>query len=134
MTRYIFFFLLFVALFFSDLQAQLLNVERIRSDADTTGWQGDIGFDFSLNRLNDKVFKFQNSTNISYNTSQHSYLFLTNLELVNVDEASLVSSGYFHLRSLFIRDQTFSPELFIQYQYNENLSLNKEPVKIGLKV
>ncbi len=118
-------FITLIALFsYTDIQAQLLNVERIRSDADTTGWHGDIGFDLSVNRLNDRVIRLRNNTNISYNSIHHTYLLLTSLELVNVDGSSLVSSGYFHLRSQFIRDRTLSPELFLQYQYNENLGLN----------
>lgn len=115
----------------TDLQAQLLNVERIRSDADSVGWHGDIGFNFSVNRLNDRVIRLSNSANTSYNSLNHTYLLLTSLELVNVDGTHLVSSGYFHLRSQFVRDQTFSPELFLQYQYNENLGLNNRSLAGG---
>lgn len=115
----------------TDLQAQLLNVERIRSDADSIGWHGDIGFNFSVNRLNDRVIRLSNSTNTSYNSLKHTYLLLTSLELVNVDGTPLVSSGYFHLRSQFVRDRTFSPELFVQYQYNENLGLDNRSLAGG---
>jgi hypothetical protein len=108
----------------SDLQAQLLNVERVRGEADETGWTGDLGFNFSVNRYQDRVLKVANSANTSYNTINHTYLFLTNLELVNVDGSSLISSGYFHLRSTLLRNRTVSPEMFLQYQYNNNLGLN----------
>ncbi len=116
---------LFLTLFLaSSVQAQLLNVERVRGETDETGWNGDLGFDFSVNRYKDRVVKLANSANASYNTENHTYLFLTNLELVNVDGSSLISSGYFHLRSTLLRNRTVSPEMFLQYQYNNNLGLN----------
>ena len=124
--------ILFIGLFtITDIHAQLLNVERIRSDADTVGWHGDIGFDFSVNRLNDRVIRLRNSANTSYNSLNHTYLLLTSLELVNVDGTSLVSSGYFHLRSQFVRDRTLSPEFFLQYQYNANLGLDNRSLAGG---
>ncbi|MCC5940380.1 MAG: DUF481 domain-containing protein [Balneolaceae bacterium] len=108
---------------YSTLHAQLLNVERIRTFADSTGWHGDLGFDLSVNKYNDRIFKLGNQANAAYYSNLHSYVFLTNLEIINVDGASLVSSGYAHLRGVFYRERTLSPELFIQHQYNNNLGL-----------
>jgi hypothetical protein len=116
---------LFFSLFLiTSVTAQLLNVERVRGETDETGWNGDLGFDFSLNRYQDHVLKIANSANASYNSELHTYLFLTNFELVNVDGSSLISSGYFHLRSTLLRNSAVSPEIFTQYQYNRNMGLN----------
>ena len=117
-------FLLVLSGFFAtSLNAQLLNVERIRTIADTTGWHGDLGFDLTLNRYNDHVLRLGNQANTSYYSRLHNYVFLTNLEIINVDGSSLVSSGYGHVRGVFLRERTFSPEVFLQYQYNNNLGL-----------
>ncbi|MEQ8524064.1 DUF481 domain-containing protein [Gracilimonas sp.] len=120
--------LFFVSLFLifilpSTLQAQLLNVESVRSDADSAGWYGQLNFDLSLSQYNDRVLQFTNNANLSYFSGKHAYLFLNKLKLVNLDGASVISSGYSHLRSTFVRDNRFSPELFFQYQYNSNLGL-----------
>ncbi len=118
--------LLFCIIFlagFSTLKAQLLNVERIRTVADTTGWHGDLGFDLSVNKYRDRIFKLGNQANAAYYSNLHNYIFLTNLEIINVDGSSLVSSGYAHLRAVFLRKRTLSPELFVQHQYNNNLGL-----------
>jgi len=118
------FIVLFFFVFFApSLSAQLLNVERIRTIADTTGWHGDLGFDLTLNKYNDRLLKLGNRANTSYYSRLHNYIFLTNLEIINVDGASLVSSGYGHFRAIFLRENRFSPEMFLQYQYNNNLGL-----------
>ncbi|MBO6585038.1 MAG: DUF481 domain-containing protein [Gracilimonas sp.] len=107
----------------SALQAQLLNVESVRSDADSAGWYGQLNFNLSLSQYNDRVLQFTNKANLSYFSDHHAYLFLNNLKLVNLDGASVISSGYSHLRSTFNRENRFSPEVFFQYQYNNNLGL-----------
>lgn len=129
-SKPVFLFCLF--LFFADsAKAQLLNVERVRGEADTTGWHGDMGFDFSLSSYKDRVLKLANSTNTSYYSQKHSYLFLSSLELVDVDGSSLISSGYFHLRSKLFRKNNLPPELFLQYQYNNNMGLSNRALAGG---
>lgn len=115
---------LLTLLLFSEItQAQVLNVERIRSDSDTTGWVGELGFNLSLNKYNDSVLKTSGQANSAYFSEKHQYLLISQIDLVNVDGNSLVSNGYLHLRATFLRKETLSPELFTQYQYNNNLGL-----------
>lgn len=115
--------LLAVVLLTAKINAQVLNVEEVRNEADTTGWVGELGFDISLNKFNDRVFKIGNEVNASYFSDKHAYLFLNSIEFISVDDASVISNGQFHLRSTFLRKFAFSPEAFIQYQYNDNLGL-----------
>lgn len=99
---------------------------RSETDADTVKtWAGETGFDVSLSKFNDRVFKLGNETNAAFYSGRHRYLFLTSVELIDVDGSSVISNGYFHLRSTFNETQTFSPELFSQYQYNENLGMQE---------
>ena len=110
------------------LYGQVLNVESFRTEAtiDTTAsWSGETAFDVSLSKFNESVFKLGNETNASYFSGKHRFLFLTSVELINIDGNSVISTGYFHLRSTFKENKTVSPELFTQYQYNENLGLNE---------
>lgn len=123
--------LLFIFIFSTPLSAQVLNVEKIRADADTTGWTGELAFDASLNKFNDRVIKLGGEANASFFSSRHVYLLLSNLDLVNVDGASLVSNGYIHSRATFLRKEKLSPELFVQYQYNENLGLKNRGLAGG---
>lgn len=116
-------FILSALLCTTALQAQVLNVEEVRSEADTTGWVGQLGFDISLNKYNDRVFKIGNEVNASYFSDKHAYLFLNSIEFISVDDASVISNGQFHLRTTLFRKNSLSPEAFIQYQYNDNLGL-----------
>lgn len=118
-----FFLLLLFSVLSVPVQAQLLNVESVRTDADTAGWYGQLNFDLSLSQYNDRVLQFTNAANVSYFSEQHAYLFLNKLKIVNLDGASVISSGYSHLRATFSYNERFSPELFGQYQYNNNLRL-----------
>lgn len=106
-----------------ETQAQLLNIESVRANADSAGWYGALEVDLSLNRYNETVMELTNESNISYFSQKHAYLLLNKLKIVNLDGNSVVSSGYSHLRSTFIRKNRISPELFFQYQYNSNQGL-----------
>src|SRR5690625_5520120 len=52
------------------------------------------------------------------------YILLSNVELFNVCQESVINSGHIHFRSTFWNRNRLSPELFVQYQYNNNLGLN----------
>ncbi|MBD3617367.1 MAG: DUF481 domain-containing protein [Gracilimonas sp.] len=106
------------------VHAQLLNVESVRANANTAGWHGELEFDLSLNQYNEQVFEFSNESNLSYFTESHAYMLLNKLKFVNLDGTSLISSGYIHLRSTLLQNERLSPEIFLQYQYNNNLGLN----------
>jgi hypothetical protein len=106
--------------------AQVLNVERFRSDADTADvWIGELKFDFSLNKQSTAVMALGNETNLAHFTRNHVYYFLNQINLVMVDERSLVSDGYFHIRGTYNRRKTWSPETFLQFQYNLNWGLKR---------
>lgn len=128
-------FVVFLTLSFqTQTQAQLLNVESVRANADSAGWHGELEFDLSLNRYNERVFEFTNESNLSYFTEGHAYMLLNKLKFVNLDGNSLISSGYVHLRSTLLRNGRLSPEIFVQYQYNNNLGLNNRAlVGAGVK-
>lgn len=132
MKHFIFFFLL--AGISHSLSAQVLNVEKVRAEADTTGWTGELGFDLSLSKFKDQVLKMGGEANAAHFFTNYSLLFLSNIDLINVDGASLISNGSLHTRSTFLRKKKLSPELFVQYQYNNNLGLmNRALAGGGLK-
>lgn len=129
MLRVTFTIIILIALTcFNQAKAQLLNVESVRTNADSAGWHGELEFDMSLNRYNERVLQFTNESNLSFFSHQHAYMLLNRLKFVNIDGNSLISSGYIHLRSTFLRNERWSPEIFLQYQYNNNLGLNNRGI------
>ena len=122
-------------LFFSaEVSAQILNVERTRSGADSTGWGGEIGLDLTIEKYNDRVTTAENESALFYTSKNHNYILLSSLEFVDVDGSSIINSGYVHARSTFRSKKRFSPELFLQYQYNNNLGLtNRRLAGTGIR-
>lgn len=106
-------------------RSQVLNVERLRGAVDQEpGWVGELSFNASLDKYRDQIFKLGNQTNTGYYSTKHSYLLLNSIDLVSIDGTSVVSTGHIHLRATFFRMRSWSPELFTQFQYNENLGMN----------
>jgi len=121
-----------VLLFFSaEVSAQILNVERTRSGADSTGWGGEIGLDLTIEKYNDRVTTAENESALFYTSKNHNYILLSSLEFVDVDGSSIINSGYIHARSTFRSKKRISPELFLQYQYNNNLGLTNRRLAGG---
>ncbi|MEX0906598.1 MAG: DUF481 domain-containing protein [Balneolaceae bacterium] len=118
-------------LFSAPVSAQVLNVEKVRGEADTTGWAGELGFNLSLSKFNDRILKMGGQANVAYFFEEHASLLLSNIDLVNIDGASLISTGYIHSRTTFLRKNKVSPEFFIQYQYNNNLGLKNRMLTGG---
>lgn len=121
-------------LLITDVSAQILNVERARSGADSTGWGGETGFDLTIEKYDDRVTTAENESAIFYSSKNHHYILLSSLEFVDVDGSSVINSGYVHTRSTFWNKKRFSPELFLQYQYNNNLRLtNRRLAGAGIR-
>src|SRR5690625_4952194 len=75
--------------------AQILNVEQLRGEADSTGWGGTVGVDVSVEKYRDRVIKVENSSGVYYTSRKHNYILLSNLEFVNVDQesGSVINTG-----------------------------------------
>lgn len=109
----------------SETNAQVLNVESYRSEADTAGsWSGSLQFGFSAAKQKSETIQLNNRSSASYFGSRDTYLFITNLNLLRIDD-ELISNGYVHLRSTFFYQSRWSPEAFTQYQYSQDWGLRR---------
>ncbi len=105
-------------------EAQVLNVERVRAERDKENkWAGELQFDVALDKNRETVLNLGNRANIAHFSKNHTYLLLNSIDFVSVDSDDVVSKGFFHLRGTFNSLQKWSPEGFVQYQYNQNLGL-----------
>jgi len=112
--------------------AQVLNVENVRAGVDSFHtWSGEVKFDVSLDKNRETVLNLGNEANAAYFSRRHTYLLLNSIDFVSVDSEDVVSKGFFHLRSTFFSRNKWSPELFLQYQYNQNLGLQDRAVGGG---
>lgn len=105
--------------------AQVLNIESLRMDADTTrSWAGNFTFGFSAARQDKQTIQLNNRGALIHLGQTHSYLMLTSINLVTIDD-ELVNNGYFHLRSTLWHRKRWSPEIFTQLQYSEDWGLKR---------
>jgi len=106
-------------------EAQVLNVESHRAEADTArAWSGSLQFGFSATKRKSQTIQLNNRSSARYFGDQHSYMFITNLNLLRIDEET-ISNGYAHLRSTLYYANNWSPEAFTQFQYSQDWGLRR---------
>ncbi len=107
------------------LHAQVLNVETYRTEADTIRtWTGSLSFGLTAAKQKSETIQLTNRTHAAYFGKYNSYLFLTNLNMLRIDD-ELISNGYMHLRTTFNYDNRWSPEAFTQFQYSQDWGLRR---------
>lgn len=110
--------------FFFTAAGQILNVEKIRLDKDSTAFVTDLGFSLTLyNRTADEenplnFLSLNGKLDLAYVTPNVSYLLLNGIEYLDINKSPFTSTGYSHFRTNFLRGRTFSYEAFTQYQYD----------------
>lgn len=106
--------------------AQVVNVERHRVDADTVNvWTGGIGFGLNISQNQSQVIRFNNSADLTYVGQKHDYLFLGRNNFLRVEGDNVLNDGFIHIRNVLYRDNTYAPELFLQAQYNMDWGLKR---------
>lgn len=112
--------------------AQVLNVESYRSAADTSKtWSGNLSFGFQASKEQTSSLQLNNRSNMRYVSDLHSYLTITNLNVLRIDD-ELVSNGYVHLRGTFFVERRWSPEAFTQFQYSQDRGLKRRSLIGGV--
>lgn len=107
------------------LSAQVLNVERFKTVADTFNvLKGSLGFGFNVADQGTRQINLRNDANLSYFSKKHQFLLLNRVDYRTVGD-NTTSNGYFHLRGIFYRDLRVRPESFAQFQYNLDLGLQR---------
>ncbi len=124
--------LLFWLFLLGSARGQILNIEKFRLEGDSTGLIGNMGFGFAIvHQIND-VVSLSSQANSAYLTEQHSYMLLSTLSFVKVnEEQGVVSQGYIHGRVNFHRKKTVSPEVFGQIQYDVGRGMDARRVLGG---
>ncbi len=119
--------LLFLAFFIgTNLYAQIVNVEKKRK-GNSDGFQGMINAEFNLKENGSTILEFKNAVDLQYKKKSHTFIFLNNFRLLNVDKGALINDGFQHLRFNYtVKDSSaLTLEAFGQYQYNEQKLLKR---------
>ncbi|PWJ44999.1 DUF481 domain-containing protein [Sediminitomix flava] len=127
----IFFSLLLVLISVMGVNAQILNVEAVRLQEDTTNvWLGAFTGTYTLQSQQTKTLDFSFETNAAHLGQNADYYFIGNMNFLKGNGEQLISNGYLHLRSNIYKIWKISPEIFTQLQY-DNVRGLKERYLIG---
>ena len=119
-------FLLLILSVPDTVKSQVINVERHRVQIDTVKiWTGGLGFGLSVSQNKNQVIRFNNSADLAYIARDHDFLLLGRNNFLRVEGENVMNDGHVHLRSVFFRDHTYAPELFLQAQYNLDWGLKR---------
>ncbi|MDG5766379.1 DUF481 domain-containing protein [Balneolales bacterium ANBcel1] len=103
----------------ADADAQVVNVERHRVQADTFNvWTGGLGFGLSVSKSANQVVRLNTTSDLTYVAKKHDFLFIARNNFLRVEGENVMNDGYAHLRAVLFRDNTLAPEVFLQAQYN----------------
>ena len=116
MTK-LFSFLLFIVPF--TLYSQAVNIEKKRDGEEDKNLIGKINLAVNYNKSTSSIFTAQNTSQIQYHQNKNIYLFLTDLQMMQIDTIRYLSNGFFHFRYNHNFDnQWFIAEAFTQVQFN----------------
>lgn len=106
-------------------QAQILNVEKNRTNRDTTHyWVGDLNFTLLLHNRSaspDNPVRYTalgTGADVAYVSGHHRYMLLNQLSYSAITGNAFISTGYSHFRVNFLWQRQLSYELFAQAQYD----------------
>jgi hypothetical protein len=105
-------------LILTNLDAQLVNIEKSRKDA-KQGFQGHIDMNLMLTRNTRQIMETGTTAHLQYTSGKHTLLALNNLGFMRVEGENLINNGFQHLRYNYKIGNGFTTaEAFTQHQYN----------------
>lgn len=110
------FFILSFLCFISS--AQIVNVESVRKDADTSRWAGFVSLDISLVKNRRDIFKIANRSHIQHRNKNHLWLLINDINIQQLDQQKFVNRGIQHVRYNYKSNPRIAYELFVQAQYD----------------
>jgi len=117
--------------------AQIVNIESLRMENDTSCFAGRENFSFQLTQTNVQLSRFSNNLALQFRSSEHLLLFLSNVDFTFSDATDFERSGFFHLRYNYRQSEYLTYEAFTQYQVDfplriQNRFLNGLGTRINL--
>lgn len=122
--RFSCFIILFFLLVSLPISAQIVNIEKFRTDLDTSKqWLGNAGLGLAIKKQQISIYTFNSNLNLVYLSQKHAYTTISYFKLIRQGQDNLLSEGYAHGRINFFRRKKLSYETFVQYQYDQGRGL-----------
>jgi hypothetical protein len=125
-------FLLFIFITqFSLISAQVIDVEHLRRNADSTGFAGSVGINLNITKNTKSIFLFGGNAYIQYRNGKHLVFYINGTSYKKVDDTNIVNKGTNHLRYNFDLNDFITLEAFGQIQYNSISKIDKRQLAGG---
>lgn len=104
--------------------AQVINVETKRFGEIKEGWDGGVQLNFNYFENTRRIYSGGFGSQVQYHRGISTYLVLNQLNLIKINENSVLNKGFHHLRYNYKIEKKISPEFFNQVQFNELQKIN----------
>ena len=117
----------FLFLFQQSMYGQIVNIERKRISADSTGFLGEGYLNFSGAKTTKEILSLGTGILLEYKSKSTNdlWLFISDLNLVNGEKQKFTNNGFGHLRYNRKIGKAIRWELFTQIQYNSLTKIDK---------
>ncbi len=116
--RFLFLLLLLMILRVSFVNAQVVNVERMRLNSKKQGWSGSVAGNVDLQRNQRSVFAVGGNAHVQNRVDSNTYLLVGKTGFIKASEADLVNFAFGHFRYTHYVTDFLSLEGFTQLQQN----------------
>ena len=103
---------------FSLINAQVIDIEHLRLEADTLGFAGSVGANLQITKNTKNILFFGGTAYIQYRNGRHLALFLNNTSYKKINDAAIINKGTSHLRYNYKLNDRITLEALLQAQYN----------------
>ncbi len=109
---------------FAGLKAQVVNIEGRRFQSDTVPWSGYVNFRFNVAESGQRSLNLGLNGAVQFVDGRNRWFFINDLAFSQVETNEFQNTGFQHLRYNLRYDSLWTPEAFLQAQYNKPLKLD----------
>lgn len=105
--------------------AQIVNIESLRLNNDSSGLSGQEVFTFKITRNTAELYEVNNNLALQYRKQRHILLFLSNVNFTFSRTTDFERNGFFHGRYNYEQNDWLTYEYFNQYQVDIPLRIEQ---------
>lgn len=108
---------------FTPLYSQIVNIESLRSAADSNGWHGSENFNVTYTKNTKELFELNNNFTAQYRHNRNIWLLLNTWDVSIAADEKLEQNLLFHVRYGYKQNDWLTYEALAQYQQNQPLKI-----------
>lgn len=117
-------FLLIIILLSALARGQVVNIESLRTFADSTGFHGIENLNVDYRRNTRELLNLTNNLSLKYQKQRHILLLLNTLDVQLANSVVLEQTAFVHFRYNYRQTERLYYEVFWQYQRNVPLKID----------